>query len=154
MKIHHYKVLPTNSLKETIRIMKELENITLNNIDFVRWVKETFKTSCNDCKGKLVHNYIVNNFTYILDTFDEVIQAPYVLLQTKKGDCDDFSLFSLCVLKILNEKPEYILFGKIPGKFSHIAVKLKGKIIDGTNNVFNDWQEIIMKYKYYLIERG
>lgn len=150
MKIHHYKVSPRNSLKETIRLMKELEKKTLQNGEFINFVHKNFKSNCFKCYPKLVHSYIVQNFRYKLDEFDEVIQAPYVLLQSKIGDCDDFALFGYCCLKILGQVPKYIVFGRIPGKFTHIAVMINGQILDGANAIFNDYEMISKKYNYYL----
>jgi len=130
--------------------MRNLETITLQNKIFIDFVKNSFKTQCGACIPKLIHQYIVKHFTYIPDQYDEVIQAPYILLNSKIGDCDDFSLFAFCALKILGKYPKYIVFGKSPGKFSHIAVMIDGKILDGTNPSFNDWQSITKKYNYFL----
>lgn len=150
MKIHHYKVAPESSFRKTIEIMKLLERKTLINDEFINFVHRQFKTNCFKCYAKLVHSYIVKNFRYKLDEFDEVIQAPYILLKSKIGDCDDFSLFAYCCLKILGQNPKYIVFGKVPGKFTHIAVMINGQILDGANKIFDDYHTILKKYNYYL----
>jgi hypothetical protein len=139
-----------NSLKLTIQAMNGLEQKTVIDMDFINFVKRTFKTNCVKCYPSLIHNFIVQNFKYSNDKFDEVIQAPYILLKTKTGDCDDFSLFAKCCLRILGLNPKYIVFARVPGKFTHVAVDCNGMLIDGTNALYNDWQTIFKKYKYYL----
>lgn len=150
MKINHYQVPVIHSLKHTMNVIRDLEKKTLIDKEFVNFVNRNFRTLCNECYPKLVHSFVIQNFKYKEDIFDEFIQAPYVLLQSKLGDCDDFSLFIHSTLRILNQNPKYIVFGKAPGKFTHIAVFCNGRIIDGTNANFNDWKSILRKYNYYL----
>ena len=148
--VNHYKVDPSQSLKHTLSIIKDLENRTVFDPEFKYFVHQTFKKNCVECYPKLIHKYIVENFIYSDDKFDEVIQAGYILIKSKTGDCDDFSLFAKSVLRVLNIPSKYILFGRDKGKFSHIAVVTNSKLIDGTNVNFNDWKTIFKKYNYYL----
>ena len=113
------------------------------------------------------------NFTYLSDEsqlrisrnlfsesgFDERITAPYILLETKKGDCDDFALFAkTCIDIVGGYYSNYILFGKNK-KPSHIAtfvhrgrygIKFRDPVlIDGASDNFNvvDTE----RYKFYKI---
>jgi hypothetical protein len=97
----------------------------------------------------------------MLDDYDEKITAPYLLLKTKNGDCDDFALFSKTCLDILRayQKSDWIssywLLGKNYNEFTHIVCYAhRGRflfsdrdpvIIDGANKVFNT---INNKYRY------
>lgn len=88
------------------------------------------------------------NFTYKEDEFDETITAPYLLIETKQGDCDDFALFAKTCLDILGGWfTNYLLLGRERNKFTHIVTFAhRGKfllsyndpvIIDGANEEFN-----------------
>ena len=145
--IEKIQVDPNVSLKETLKALKDLEQKTLLNDEFKKFVLRTFKTQCFTCIPKLIYDYVRLNFNYQNDLYDEVIAAPYILLKTKTGDCDDFALFIKSCLTICGIESKYILFGSIPGIFSHIAVLSGGKIIDGVNPVFNN---VPTKYKYFL----
>lgn len=150
MKINHYKVPVNQSLKSTMVVMRDLINKTLIDNEFICFVHRTFKTRCGDCVPKIIHSYVVQNFHYKEDVYDEVIQAPYILIKSRTGDCDDFALFIYCALRILGHAPKFIVFGKAPGKFSHIAIMVNGQIVDGTNANYNDYETILKKYNYYL----
>lgn len=140
------QVHPDVSLSETLKTMRILENLTYQNQGFIDWVLKTFKNDCVDCIPFKVWKYMQNNFRYVDDSFDEVIRAPYILLREKIGDCDDFALFSKCVLKIIGFKPVYIIFGEYRNRFTHIAVYCDNKLVDGVNNNFN---LIPPRYKFY-----
>ena len=89
------------------------------------------------------------NFTYVNDDpYDEIITAPYILLETKKGDCDDFALFAKTCLDMLGGWfTNYLLLGKNRNEFTHIVCFAhRGQylltfndpvIIDGANSEFN-----------------
>jgi hypothetical protein len=104
-----------------------------------------------------IYNYIRQNFDYVPDDpFDEIITAPYILLQTKKGDCDDFALFAKTCLDILGGwYTNYVLLGRQPEQFTHIITFAhRGRflmkyndpvVIDGANEQFNI---VSSEYKY------
>src|SRR5574338_443968 len=88
------QVDPRHGLKKTLAEMNQLEFLSKNNLDFVRFVKRNFASECLSCVPGLIWNYVQKNFKYQSDDpFDEIIRAPHVLLTERVGDCDDFSLF-------------------------------------------------------------
>ena len=58
----------------------------------------------------------------------ELLQSPEVFLETRKGDCDDFSMLSATVLRLLGYKR--LWFETVgtdkdnPGAYTHVAVKV------------------------------
>lgn len=132
-----------NPVNETIRLMNDLCLQSMNKKDFVSYVQTLFyKYRLNPLAlFRAIHSHILHYFTYVSDQYDETLISPYLMPKIKKGDCDDFSLYVFCVLKILGYNPNYILFGREPGQFTHIAVISHGVIIDGTNNHFNQFPQ-------------
>lgn len=167
-------VKPNAGLNNTLALMNLLENLSLQNQDFITFCYRNFYSECTGCIPGKIWNYIKNNFTYLPDEstlhlngnifsesgFDERITAPYVLLETKKGDCDDFALFAkTCIDIVGGYYSNYILFGKNKNQFTHIATfvhrgmvgnKFRDPVvIDGANNNFNLVDT--SKYKFYKI---
>lgn len=141
-------VHPDNGLTETLRQLKELEAISFQNLSFVNFIQNYFQTDCIACLPGKVWNYVQSNFKYVKDSpQDEVILAPYILIQDKKGDCDDFALFIKTVIDIIGGwQTHYVLFGKRRGVYTHIAVfayricngeMVDPLVIDGVNKFFN-----------------
>jgi len=126
--------------------MRELERIALNDKDFVKWVHQKFSNECGPCLLKAIWQYMQNNFTYVEDSFDEVVISPVWLLKIKQGDCDDFALFTHTILTAMNVPVKYILLGAEKNKYTHIAAYANGIVIDGANTNFN---VIALKYNYY-----
>ena len=148
IKIENIQVHPANGLKETLNQMRYLEKLSFENPSFIKFVYENFYSNCAACIPGKIWNYIKNNFIYLQDEFDETITAPYVLLETKKGDCDDFALFAKTCLDILGGWfTNYLLLGREKNQFTHIVCFAhRGKyllnyndpvIIDGANDQFN-----------------
>lgn len=126
-----------NALKETIRQMNYLEQLSFKNTDFVKFVFEHFHSDCLPCIPGKIWNFMRNNFQYVSDDpFDEYIIAPYLMPEILKGDCDDFALFSKSCLDILGGfNTNYILFAKEKNNFSHVATFCNRGVF---NNTFND----------------
>ena len=152
---------PANGLKKTLELLNYLESLSFNKVDFVRFVFSEFSSNCAACVPGKIWNYIRNNFEYVSDDpFDEILTAPYVLTETKRGDCDDFALFAKTCIDILGGfNSSYILFGKEKNNsFSHIACFVNRGvfnntfidpiIIDGANENFNI---IPRDYKFYKL---
>jgi hypothetical protein len=158
--MQHIQVKPKDSLKKTLELMNYLERLSFNRPDFVKFVFEKFSSNCAACIPGKIWNYIQENFKYESDEpFDEIITAPYILLETKKGDCDDFSLFAKTCIDILGGfNSSYILFGKEKNNFSHVACFVNrgifnnsfidGVVIDGANKNFN---VIPSQYRFYKL---
>lgn len=129
--------------------MNELEQRSLYNPQFVKWVHDTFQNGCAGCIPGDVWKYVIENFDFESDDpFDERITAPYLMNQLKAGDCDDLALFIKTCVDILGGwNTAYLLLGKERNKFTHIAVFVHrgfyGKnyndpvVIDGANKNFN-----------------
>ena len=107
-----------------------------------------FTLNCTPCIPGKIWNYIKKNFTYVEDQYDETIAAPHILLEIKKGDCDDFALFAKTCLDILGGFfTNYLLLGRDKTGFTHIVCFAhRGKyflnyndpvIIDGASDEFN-----------------
>ena len=148
VKIQNIQVEPINGLKETLNQMNYLEKLSFENPLFVKFVFENFYTQCLPCIPGKIWNYMRKNFTYIDDEFDETLTAPYLMLELKKGDCDDFALFAKTCLDILGGwYTNYLLLGRNRNEFTHIVTFAhRGKtflsyndpvIIDGVNEEFN-----------------
>jgi hypothetical protein len=158
--INKISVNPSQGLKKTLDLMKYLEQLSFERVDFVKFVYQNFSSNCAACIPGKIYNYIKNNFTYQTDDpFDEILTAPYILLNTKRGDCDDFALFAKTCIDILGGfNSNYILLGKQKNNFSHVACFVNrgtynGKFIDpvyidGANENFNI---IPIDYKFYKL---
>lgn len=149
VKIQNIQVHPSNGLIETINQMNYLEKLSFENPRFVKFVFENFYSNCAACIPGKIWKYIKANFQYQPDDpYDELITAPYILLETKKGDCDDFALFAKTCLDILGGWfTNYLLLGRNRNEYTHIVTFAhRGKyllsyndpvIIDGANEEFN-----------------
>jgi len=155
-----FKVQPSKGLTETLRLMKKLEKLSFQNPYFIKFVHDTFSNKCIPCIPGEIWKFIRKNFKYKNDSYDETLTAPYILLQTKTGDCDDFALFTKTVLDILGGwNTYYLLLGELPNQFSHIIVradrhngmfKVSDRVyIDGANEAFNS---INNKYHFRLLK--
>lgn len=158
--INNYEIHPSNGLEKTIDLMHYLETLSINNPKFVKFVFETFSSNCAACIPGKIWNYMIENFKYVTDDpYDEKLTAPYVLLETKEGDCDDFALFSKTCLDILGGWfTNYLLLAKKRNEFTHIVTfahrgifgnKYNDPIvIDGANSNFNIINPV---YRFYKI---
>lgn len=147
--IQNIEVHPKNGLSETLAQMNYLEQLSFNNPQFVSFVYKNFNSECKACIPGKIWNYIKQNFQYEFDDpYDEKIKAPYVLLQMKKGDCDDFALFAKTCLDILGGwYTYYLLLAKRWKEFTHVVTfahrgvlsnqYIDPVVIDGANDAFN-----------------
>jgi hypothetical protein len=147
--ISQIKVDPKQGLLKTIEVMNLLEQRSFAHQDFIKFVFEKFSSNCAACIPGKIWNYMQENFQYIPDDpFDELLIAPYLMPQIKKGDCDDFSLFAKTCIDLLGGfYSNYILFSKEKSNYSHVAVFvhrgiynntfIDGVVIDGANENFN-----------------
>ena len=153
--------VPVNqSLKKTFELMNYLEQKSIQNPLFVKFVFEKFSSNCSACIPGKIWKFMQENFQYISDDpYDEILTAPYIMLETKKGDCDDFALFAKTCLDILGGfNTSYILFSKEKNNWSHIACFcsrgifnnnfIDPVIVDGANSNFN---VIPTQYKNYKL---
>ena len=149
-------VHPSLGLSRTITEMNNLEKLTFAKAGFVAFVYQNFYSNCTACIPGKIWNYMKENFSYVEDERDETITAPYVLLATRQGDCDCFSLFAKTCLDILGGwYTNYLLLGKNLKGFTHIVCFAhRGRvllsyndpvIIDGANDEFNVISNV---YKY------
>jgi len=155
--VNQIKVQPSEGLKQTLSQMYFLERKALNNPLFVKWVHENLGSNCLPCIPGKVWQYMRNYFKYEKDDpHDEIIIAPYLMPDLRRGDCDDFSLFAKTCLDILGGwYTNYLLLGKERNLFTHIIVFVHRGVqgldyidpvfIDGVNNEFNVIPE---KYNY------
>lgn len=138
-------------LELTLNRMKliELEN-SLNHF-FRDFCFRTFSNnSTPEALYRKIHSYVTKNFTYQDDPGDEQLTAPKYLVDIKRGDCDDFSLFIKTVLTVLGVESNYLICAETEGEYTHIAVKTTdGFILDGTNDKFNFLDS--EKYKHQAI---
>jgi hypothetical protein len=146
--VNHLKVPLADGLRSTLVVMRDLERKALGEKSFLVWIEKNFKTNCGQCVLKNVWQYMRNNFIFVNDNYDEVVISPVIMILNKKGDCDDFALFAHTILTALMLPSKYILLGAENNKPTHIAVYSGDKVLDGTNNKFND---IPLKYKYYSL---
>jgi len=147
--LRNIQVHPSNGLAETLNQMNYLEKLSFENPRFVKFVFENFHSNCQACIPGKIWKYMKSNFYYTQDDpYDELIIAPYLLIETKKGDCDDFSLFAKTCLDILGGwYTNYLLLGRTSNGYTHIVCFAhRGKIlfayndpviIDGANDEFN-----------------
>lgn len=147
--LNNFTVKPADGLQKTISLMNLLENKSMQNPVFVKWVFDMFGSNCIPCIPGKIWRYVQENFKFVSDDpYDEILTAPYLMPELKKGDCDDFALFiKTCMDIIGGYNTHYILFGKILNKFTHIAVFVdRGSyanqfvdpiVLDGANSNFN-----------------
>lgn len=154
--LKNIQVHPINGLSETLNQMRYLEALSIKNQSFVKFVFQNFYSNCAACIPGKIWNYMKKNFTYVNDDYDEQITAPYLLIETKKGDCDDFALFAKTCLDILGGwYTNYLLLGRTRNGFTHIVCFAhRGKhlmsyidpvVIDGANEEFN---KVSNEYRY------
>jgi hypothetical protein len=160
VRVQNIEVHPSSSLSETLKQMNYLESLSLNNPRLIKLVFEKFNSRCTGCVPGKIWKFMKDNFYYALDDpYDEKITAPYILLDTKKGDCDDFSLFAKTCLDMLGGwYTNYMLLGKNRNEYTHIiCFAHRGKnilgyidpvFIDGASDTFN---VIHPKYKFNKI---
>jgi len=161
IKLQSIEVPINQGLTRTISLMNLLEQKAIYNPSFVKFVFETFYTSCQSCIPGKIWKYMQEHFQYTSDDpYDEIITAPYILLETKKGDCDDFSLFAKTCLDIIGGfNTNYILFGKEKNNsWTHIACLcsrgvfglnfIDPIILDGANSNFNI---VPTQYRFFKI---
>lgn len=141
-----FKVNPKHRLAHTLVLMQALVNITLTNQTFVQWCKIHFCTRRSVPIEKQIHSYILKNYQYVEDRKDEELKAGYVLQHQKKGDCDDFAIFAVSVLKIFGLPAKLVLFGKEKNRYTHICAASDTYLIDGTNSIFDQIPE---NYPYW-----
>ena len=148
-------------LNKTLQLMNVLEQYSFQKPAFIKFVYQNFSSNCAACVPGKIWNYMIKNLKYISDDpFDEIITSPYILTETKKGDCDDFSLFAKTCLDIIGGwNTNYLLLSKEKNNsWSHICcfanrgifnnTFIDPVIIDGANTKFNELPE---KYKFYKL---
>jgi hypothetical protein len=152
-----YSTSPGLGLKTTLAAMKDLENTSLKNPEFVSWIHSTFNNDCVSCFPGDLWKYVLNNFQFVNDApYDEVLIAPYQMRFIQKGDCDDFALFIKTALDILGGwKTYFVILGAAPGVYTHVAVYAirtftgsDSVYIDATSKSFN---VLPGKYKFYSL---
>ena len=154
--LRNIAVHPSLGLSRTITEMNYLEKLSLGRPDFIKFVYQNFYSECTACIPGKIWKYIKENFDYVEDEKDETITAPYIILETKQGDCDCFSLFAKTCLDILGGwYTNYLLLGRNINGFTHIVCFAhRGRfllnyndpvIIDGANDQFNVVSNV---YKY------
>ena len=85
-----------------------------------------------------IAQYLWRNFTYESDRYlfgkDNVLQSPETMMETRKGDCEDFAMFAYQLLKMNGIKA--FLFNVYGNGYGHSVCVFKenGKftVIDGT----------------------
>ena len=151
-------VAPEHGLNATLSEMNRLETLSIKNPEFIKFIIETF-SGCVPCYPGKIWRYIREKFIYTPDEYDESMTAPYLLVKSREGDCDDFSLFAKTCLDILGGWfTNYLLLGKTKDGFSHIVVFAhRGRslfryidpvVIDGANSEFNTVKSIYINRKF------
>lgn len=150
MRLEEKIVNDSVGLEETLRLMNLIFLENLKNNFFCGWAFAQFGSPENAYDlYQQVWEYVVKNFEYEDDPIDEKLTAPKYLIEIRKGDCDDFALFIKTVLGIYGRRSHFLLLGKTPEGYTHVAViTQEGIIIDGTNDKFNSISE---DYKYRRI---
>ena len=84
--------------------------------------------------GELTGQWIRNNVTYKIDTFqDQNIQLPSALLRSKKGDCKSFSLLFLAIMEAAGHNCGF-RFARYrnTGSFTHVY----NFVLDNKKNIY------------------
>ena len=154
MEIQTKWINPSQSLNETLKLMNEIELESFSHQSLKNWIDIYIRPlkKCNSCFYKNYWQYMRNNFNYEDDPeeHDEFLYSPRYMILFRKGDCDDFALLTKTTFDILNIPNNYILLGKIPNQFTHIAVISNNIIIDPVSPLFN---YVNPKYKFKKIVR-
>ena len=153
------QVHPSQGLKTTLAQMEFLKNKAVNNPQFVTWVYQQFSSKCISCVPGRLWKYMRQYFKFENDDpHDEILIAPYLMPDLRRGDCDDFSLFAKTCLDILGGfNARYMLLGVNRNEWTHIVVYcdrgydgnvIDPVIIDGANSQFN---VVPNKYNWYKV---
>lgn len=159
IEVNQIQVHPSEGLKTTLAQMNFLEQKGINNPEFVSWVHSNFTTDCISCIPGKIWKFMRRYFKFERDEpHDEILIAPYLMPDLRRGDCDDFSLFAKTCLSIVgNFNARYMLLGVEKDKWTHIVVycdrgydgnSIDPLIIDGVNSQFN---VIPTKYNWFKI---
>jgi len=162
MVLKEYEVRPQHGLRKTLALMRELELKSIGIPDFVSFVFREFDSLCSPCLPGKLYNFVRKNFVYADDApHDEVITAPHAILDTKRGDCDDFALFIKTCFDLLSHSgwiAHYCLLGQNKNEWTHIIVfahrglvggKYRDPVyVDGASEIFN---YLPSKYKWMKI---
>ena len=94
-----------------------------------------------------IWHYLKTNTIYTKDKpgFEE-IRTPQRTIDDKKGDCDDYSIFSASVLKNLGYEPFlYVVAFRGSETYAHIYCGIENIVIDGVMSEFDKHPEHITK---------
>ena len=123
------------SLDILLTLMFELEQMDLNNPALIQFAKTIFIPGCVDCTLSKLNAWCMKHFRFKDDEDFENLTRPSKMLYLKEGDCDDFALFELTVLHILNVNAKLIFLSKDGMEFTHVAVYSNGQILDAQRGV-------------------
>ena len=137
-----------SSLQYTMLELQELEKSSLNDKNFLIFIRSTFYGVLPEDMPEAVWNFIRKNISYRNDLYDETFISPNKILGLKYGDCDDMSLLAKTILNACGIEAHYMLLAVNPGEFTHILTITNGVLIDATNNVFNQFPP---KYNFFKI---
>jgi hypothetical protein len=156
--INQISVPAKQGLQKTIETMNLLQSYSMQNQKFINFVYKKFATQCTPCIPGKIWKYMRDNFQFVSDDpFDELLIAPYLMPEIKKGDCDDFALFAKTCIDLLGGWfSNYILLAKEKNNYTHVAVFVHRGIynntfidcvvVDGANENFNILHE---SYNFY-----
>lgn len=155
-KIRIYNTDPNNnyrSTEDTIKLMYSLveedaEDIRIDSITKGLGLPLLVANGNYDMVGKKVWEWVRTNFTYKEEEGEQLF-APTVMLHTRVGDCDDFSMLIMCLLRSAGVPKERLRFMTAitdeSNTFTHVCVVMdseKGlRAIDGSHGPYYGFPE-------------
>jgi len=124
-------------------ILKTIED----NYEAMKPVAELLRGSNLDHTCYNIWHYLKTETVYEHDKVAyEEIRTPQRLMQDKKGDCDDYSIFSASILKALEYEPFLWVaaFNNLEN-YGHIYTGIENIVLDGVMDVFNQHPDHITK---------
>lgn len=148
------KVIPNSSGTTTTigngGLKLTIDVILKTVIDNAFLMQEFAEKIAGDDLEQTVYNiwhFIKTNIEYVKDKpLTEEIRTPQRLLNDKKGDCDDFSIFAASILKSLNYEPFFyiVAFNNLEN-YGHIYVGVDNYILDGVMSEYGEHPRNITK---------
>lgn len=139
------KVLGAGGLNLTLL---NIRKIVKENSKQVTELADQLKGGSVEETARNIWTWIKTNTTYTKDKIGvEELRTPARLAADKKGDCDDYSIFSAAVLKELGYNPVFYIAAFHGRKnYGHIYVGIENIVIDGVMNEFNRHPDGITKF--------
>lgn len=159
--VKSYRTNPYNnyvSTRDTIELMyqlveKDMEDVRIDSIARGLGVTQLIERGNYYLAGEVVWRWVKENFRYKEEEGEQLF-SPVVMLVTRVGDCDDFSMMVMSILRSGGAGKDRVKFATAitadDGKFSHVFVGLMTevgvKLIDSSHGPYYGFPDTQFPY--------